>query len=260
MKRFTETQKWGDPWYRKLKPEAKLLMQWVLDSCDNAGVIDLDLELASFQIGYAMTMETLSLLGDRVEKLDCGKYFIPKFIGFQYGELSTECKAHNPVFASLEKHGLKGYPKGIHRDQEKDKDKERDKEKEKESSVYSTESRIALHYLNEKSGRSFRESESSLSVIQARLSEQGVDIAGVRLMIDRQCRRWKGTKQEEYLRPETLFGKQKFDGYYAAKDLPIHENDERTNGQRIDRSIGTANEGLASQYEGLGRLVKPPVA
>lgn len=40
-------------------------------------------------------------------------------------------------------------------------------------------------------------------------------------MIDRQCQRWMGTSQEEYLRPETLFGKQKFDSYYAAKDLPI---------------------------------------
>lgn len=124
--------------------------------------------------------------------------------------------------------------------------------------IYSPESRVALHYLNEKSGRSFRESESSLSVIQARLSEQGVDITGVQMMIDRQCRRWKGTKQEEYLRPETLFGKQKFDGYYAAKDLPIHENDTRTNGQRVDRSIGTANEGIASQYANLGRLAKAP--
>lgn len=90
-----------------------------------------------------------------------------------------------------------------------------------EKFAYSPETRVALHYLNEKSGRHFRESESSLSVIQARLSESGVDIAGVKLMIDRQCRRWKGTSQEEYLRPETLFGKTKFDSYYAARELPV---------------------------------------
>lgn len=132
MKRFTETNKWEDPWFRKLKPEMKLLWAWLLDSCDNAGVIDLDIELASFQIGYAYPLDTLLEFAHRVIKLECGKFFIPKFIEFQYGNLSRECKAHNPIFSSLEKHGLKGYPKGIHTLQEKEKEKEKDKETEKE--------------------------------------------------------------------------------------------------------------------------------
>ncbi|MDE2106795.1 MAG: conserved phage C-terminal domain-containing protein, partial [Patescibacteria group bacterium] len=88
-------------------------------------------------------------------------------------------------------------------------------------SCYSVDSRVALHWLNECSGRHFRETESSLKPIQARLNEPGVDLDGVKRMIERQCNRWKGTPQEEYLRPETLFGKQKFDSYYVAKDLPI---------------------------------------
>jgi hypothetical protein len=132
MKRFTETNKWEDPWFRKLKPEMKLLWSWLLDSCDNAGVIDLDIELASFQIGYSYPIDTLSEFAHRVIKLQCGKFFIPKFIEFQYGNLSRECKAHNPIFSSLEKHGLKGYPKGIHTLQEKEKDKETETETEKE--------------------------------------------------------------------------------------------------------------------------------
>ena len=97
---------------------------------------------------------------------------------------------------------------------------------DKHSEIYSPDSRVALHWLNEKSGRHFRESETSLSVIQARLDEKGVDIEGVKKMIDRQCLRWQGTPQEEYLRPETLFGKTKFDSYYAAKDLPITTQDK----------------------------------
>ncbi len=132
MKRFTETNKWEDPWFRKLNPEMKLLWAWLLDSCDNAGVIDLDIELASFQIGYTYPMDTLSEFAHRVIKLECGKFFIPKFIEFQYGNLSRECKAHNPIFSSLEKHGLKGYPKGIHTLQEKEKETETEKETEKE--------------------------------------------------------------------------------------------------------------------------------
>lgn len=131
MKRFTETQKWEDPWFRKLKPEMKLLWQWLLDRCDNAGVIDPDIDLASFQIGYQYPMDTLLGFGDRVVKLPGGKHFIPKFISFQYGKLSEDCKAHNPIFLSLEKHGLKGYPKGIHTLQEMEEDKETEKEEVK---------------------------------------------------------------------------------------------------------------------------------
>ena len=132
MKRFTETNKWEDPWFRKLKPEMKLLWSWLLDSCDNAGIIDADIELASFQIGYSYPMDTLSEFAHRVIELPCGKFFIPKFIDFQYGTLSRDCKAHNPIFLSLEKHGLKGYPKGIHTLQEKEKEKEQEKETETE--------------------------------------------------------------------------------------------------------------------------------
>ena len=135
MKRFTETNKWEDPWFRKLKPEMKLLWAWLLDSCDNAGIIDADIELASFQIGYSYPMDTLSEFAHRVIELPCGKFFIPKFIDFQYGTLSRDCKAHNPIFLSLEKHGLKGYPKGIHTLQEKEKEQEKETETEEEESI-----------------------------------------------------------------------------------------------------------------------------
>lgn len=128
MKRFTETQKWEDPWFRRLSPELKLFWHWLLDKCDGAGIIEPDIELASFQIGFQYPADILSQFNERVTKLKCGKYFIPKFISYQYGTLSRECKAHNPIFASLEKHGLKGYPKGIHTLQEKEKEKDKVKE------------------------------------------------------------------------------------------------------------------------------------
>jgi hypothetical protein len=133
MKRFTETQKWEDPWFRKLPPEMKLLWQWILDRCDSAGVIDPDLELASFQIGYQYPMDTLSEFSGRVLALDGGKFFIPKFIEFQYGKLSEDCRAHGPAFQSLKKHGLEGYSKGIHTLQVKVKVTEEEKDTETEA-------------------------------------------------------------------------------------------------------------------------------
>ena len=131
MKRFTETLKWDDPWFRKLPPQQKLLWGWLLDRCDHAGVIEPDLDLAGFQIGYEYPMDSLSVFGDRVVKLSGEKFFIPKFIEFQYGNLSEDCRAHGPVFASLRKHGLHrvsegyGYPQYITgQGQGQDRDKE----------------------------------------------------------------------------------------------------------------------------------------
>lgn len=77
-------------------------------------------------------------------------------------------------------------------------------------------------YLNEKTGSRFREVESHLKLIDARLAEPGVDEEGVRQMIDRQCERWgNDPKMAEYLRPQTLFRKEKFSDYYDMRNAPV---------------------------------------
>lgn len=132
MKRFTETGKWEDVWYRKLSPSAKLLWGWITDKCDAAGIIEIDFELATFQIGMTINEGTLEELASRIEHLQCGKVFITGFVSFQVGIPSRECKAHNPIFMSLQKHQvervLEGYSKGIHTPQEKETDKDKEKE------------------------------------------------------------------------------------------------------------------------------------
>ena len=50
-KRFTETEKWKDTFFRKLTPDAKLLYLYIVDNCDCAGLWEIDLGLAGFQIG-----------------------------------------------------------------------------------------------------------------------------------------------------------------------------------------------------------------
>lgn len=78
-----------------------------------------------------------------------------------------------------------------------------------------------LNLLNSLSGRSFRQTDTNLKLISARLAESGVTLDGVKKMMERQAKKWKGTTMAEYLRPETLFNKTKFDAYYASKDAPI---------------------------------------
>jgi hypothetical protein len=104
-KRFTDCHKWSDPWFRQLSPTAKLLWQWILDSCDNAGVLDPDWGLATFQVGSEVE-GCIEELKTRLEPLENKRIFVTKFIGFQYPSLSWNCAAHKPVFASLEKHNL----------------------------------------------------------------------------------------------------------------------------------------------------------
>lgn len=86
---------------------------------------------------------------------------------------------------------------------------------------YHKDTRSALHFLNENSRRHFRETDANLSFISSRLKEPEVDFEGCKKMILRQCKKWLDTEMSEYLRPETLFNKTKFDSYYAASDQPI---------------------------------------
>ncbi len=133
-KRFTETNKWDDKWFRSLPLPEKAGWQYICDKCDAAGVIDLDRELADFQIGHAVDWDKLiQLAGDRIDVVHKGKLWLTGFIAFQYGKLSEECNAHRPVFASLEKHHLnsrvaEGYVMATSSHIYKDKDKDKDKD------------------------------------------------------------------------------------------------------------------------------------
>jgi len=107
-KRFTETLKWDDKWFRSLRPEYKLAWMYMLDKCDAAGVLEIDEDLANFQIGVAVDWGDFCKACDtRLISLAGGKkWCVAKFVEYQYGKISESCRAHNPVFALLRKHGL----------------------------------------------------------------------------------------------------------------------------------------------------------
>ena len=81
-----------------------------------------------------------------------------------------------------------------------------------------------LIHLNLQADRSFELVESNLKPISCRLEEVKGDVEGVKMMIDRQVARWKNDPEHcEYLRPETLFNKTKFHGYYGTRKLPVQQ-------------------------------------
>lgn len=107
MKRFTETDKWKDKWFRKLRPEFKLVWAWLLDNCDAAGSIEQDEELIEFQIGCDVDWQAfMEAMEGRLQTLECGRLWIVKFIEFQYVQLRASNKAHIPAFKAIKKYQI----------------------------------------------------------------------------------------------------------------------------------------------------------
>ena len=73
-----------------------------------------------------------------------------------------------------------------------------------------------IEYLNEKSGKNYRVTPSTSSLILARISE-GFTKDDCFTVIDNKVATWKGTEWEKFLRPETLFCASKFQGYLNEK-------------------------------------------
>jgi hypothetical protein len=138
-KRLTDVTKWTkNKWFRKLKPNHKLFWLYLLDNCDNVGVWEEDIELASILISYEYNKdEILKEFKDKVKVFRDGKkWWVKDFIVFQYGELKEEHltnKPHQCYIRNLKKHRLWiDYTKTIHSLKEKEKDKDKDIEEDKE--------------------------------------------------------------------------------------------------------------------------------
>lgn len=83
-----------------------MLWIYLLDHCDNVGLVEIDLDLVSQDCGITISQEHLLGLGDRLQQVDERKWFMPKFIRFQYGSLSAQCPAHKRVLESMARHGI----------------------------------------------------------------------------------------------------------------------------------------------------------
>lgn len=111
-----------------------------------------------------------------------------------------------------------------------------------------------LELLNLITGKSFRAVDSNLRPIQDRLSEPGVTEEGVAKMISRQVELWgSDSKMSEFLRPETLFRKSKFESYYAAKDSPVPS---KPNENTRNESMGITSQRAREEGRKTAELVR----
>jgi hypothetical protein len=105
-KRFLDTGFLDQKWIRKLSPERKIFLIYLMLKCDNGGIIDLDMEDAEFWIGKKITDLSFLPKGYLIPLNGSCKYFMPKFIDWQYRDLSSQKYIIVQARQILEKHGL----------------------------------------------------------------------------------------------------------------------------------------------------------
>lgn len=134
-KRFTDTNKYKDPFIRGLKGPYKLLWDYLYHDCDHAGIWIVDFDVAQLYLGPDMLVnkeDALRYFNDEKERvviLDGGKkWFIKKFVDFQYGELDERNRVHLSVINELKKNGyeIKVLVSPLQGRKDKDKDKDKD--------------------------------------------------------------------------------------------------------------------------------------
>lgn len=147
-KRFVDNEIWKKEWFQDLSLKHKILIKYIFENCDIAGVMEMNYRLASFLIGEKITKTDIEEINNAKEQfyfIDNNKIYIRNYIEFQYGTLSENCKPHKPVIDKLKKYGIfervcKGFTKGINtleeqeQEEEQEQGKEQGKKKEKEIS------------------------------------------------------------------------------------------------------------------------------
>lgn len=114
--RFTDSNKWDDPFFMNLSPLYKIFWIYLCDRCDHAGVWKVNKKLADVQIGAEINLqEILKVFNGRISVIADGeKWVINGFIKFQYkGELNSENKAHKGVLKALQGHGIEAPMEGL---------------------------------------------------------------------------------------------------------------------------------------------------
>jgi hypothetical protein len=152
-KRFTDTEIWNKEWYLALSLKHKMLVKFLFDNCDCAGIYEPNFILLSFYIGEKITAEDFNEL-KQVKKLNNGNYLIEDFLNFQYGvksydALNPKFSVHKGILKSLEKNQLlsKSYKTLMQGLQDMDKDMDKDKDNTSNKQV-DTSSKLYGEYLN----------------------------------------------------------------------------------------------------------------
>ena len=107
--RFTDSNKWLDNWFSNLSNENKIVWLYLLDTCDNAGIFQINIRLLNFNCSTNIAEDDLlETFKGRITKIDSDKCIINKFCVFQYGPdfLNSKNKAVLSAIKKLIINGL----------------------------------------------------------------------------------------------------------------------------------------------------------
>jgi coenzyme F420-reducing hydrogenase delta subunit len=108
-KRFTDTEKWKDEWFTDLTNDYKVIWQYLLDTCDNAGIFKKNIKILNIMCNTNVSAEDiLNTFKGRISILSDDKWFINKFCVFQYGSefLNSKNKAVTSAVQKLIDNGI----------------------------------------------------------------------------------------------------------------------------------------------------------
>lgn len=106
-KRFTDSEKFRDTWYRKLTPTQKCMWEYMISECNIAGILNFDLDAMSFHIGAKITEKDLVPFENKIIFIKSDVVFIPSFVIFQNGrKLNTAIGTHRAIIKLLEENNI----------------------------------------------------------------------------------------------------------------------------------------------------------
>lgn len=133
-KRHTDTEKWKQPWYRKLTSVQRDIRNFLLDDCDHAGVWWIDLERVEFFTGQKTNLEEIAICFNHKIVYRDEILILLDFIDSQYKNVRNQDRCTISAVARLKALGIEVLAPtkdlaspylGV-----KEKDKDKDKEKE----------------------------------------------------------------------------------------------------------------------------------
>lgn len=103
MKRFTETGKWDDPWFRQLAGVYKLVFLYIIDRCDNAGFLEIDQDAMAWHTKVKPEHIEGALKGlERGIKGAFGWIWVRRFLKHQKNDpLNPENPSHKQIIGLL---------------------------------------------------------------------------------------------------------------------------------------------------------------
>ena len=109
VKRLSDSEIWNKDWFLDLTDKQKLLVKFLFDNCDCAGVYEISKRVLRNSFEQEITKKDFEAI-KQVKFISDDKIFIEDFIKFQYNTsiplLNPLNRVHKGILKSLEKHNI----------------------------------------------------------------------------------------------------------------------------------------------------------